>query len=102
MPLRQSVKRCLYLSMAGLLFACGACHSAGKPGAQIWMYTSDLDRSRGSDTVLSNASFLDLRPDGGFTQDFGRFEYGTWNLKGQHLYLTDQHRKTYVYRVADL
>lgn len=95
-------RKWLYLSMAGLLFACGACHSADKPGAQIWMYTSDLDRSRGSDTVLNNASFLDLRPDGGFTQDFGRFEYGTWNLKDQRLYLTDQHRKTYVYRVADL
>ncbi|HVS97696.1 MAG TPA: hypothetical protein VHE54_14480 [Puia sp.] len=95
------MKKSLYLPMAWLFLTLGAC-KPDKPGTQIWMYTSDFDRSQEHDTLLTNASFLDLGPDGRFTQDFGRFEYGTWNIQDQRLYLTDQHRKTYVYRVADL
>lgn len=84
-----------------LLLALGAC-TPRKPGSQIWMYTTDFDRNKGRDSVLTNASFLDLQPDGRFTRDFARFEYGTWELKGMQLLLTDQYHKTYVYPVDSL
>jgi hypothetical protein len=68
------------------------------PDAQIWFYLKSNDGPPTFDTALSPVSFLDLRPDGGYTQDWGHFAFGTWKVKNHQLYLTDQHHRTYVYQ----
>jgi hypothetical protein len=86
-----------------LLTGLCACSLADNPGAQLWLYTeSNAPSGTIVDTAIGTGSFLDLRPDGSYTRSFGRFEYGTWILKDQRLYLTNQKHKTYIYRVSEL
>jgi hypothetical protein len=85
------------LVLAGLI----AC-TPDKHGAGIYFYTPVADGDEHTDTTLNFASFLELRPDGSYSQDFGRFDYGNWALKNDRLYLTNQRRRTYVYHVLSL
>lgn len=89
---------CLFL----LLNILGGCNFPVKPGAQVWTFIMSSDNPPVWDTLLNRASYLDLRSDGRFTQDLGQFEYGSWELKDQRLYLSDQHHRTYVYRIPYL
>jgi hypothetical protein len=73
-----------------------------KPGSGIYFYTSFLEGDPNTDTALNFVSFLQLRPDGSYAQDFGHYDYGSWSLKEDRLYLTNQRRRTYVYRVISL
>jgi len=50
------------------------------------------------DSVLTRASFLELRPTG-LHPGLRHFDYGNWALKGQDLYLTNQHHTTYIFRL---
>lgn len=52
------------------------------------------------DSILSRASFMELRDDHTYTQDFGHFDYGGWKIKGNDLYLTNQQHHTYIFRLA--
>jgi hypothetical protein len=80
------------------LFGCGP-----KPrGAGLYTFFPVADGLDPVDTNLNVASFLELLPDGSYTLDFGRFDYGNWTLKDNRLYLTNQRRKTYVYYVLSL
>lgn len=96
------MKKVLFGCMAFLFMAFVACFTPNKPGAGLYFYKQSIR----ADTVvgvpnLGSASFLELRPDGSYTQDFGQFNYGTWMLKDMRLYLTNQHHRTYIYLVAD-
>jgi hypothetical protein len=87
--------------VALLLLGAVAC-SPDKPGSGMYFYTEVADGSEHTDTTLTFVSFLQLRPDGSYSQDFGRFDYGSWSLKDSRLYLTNQRKKTYVYKVMSL
>jgi len=65
-----------------------------------WFYS--YASGSGADTTggLTPASFIELRPDGSYTLDFGKYEYGAWTRKAGRLYLTDQQHKTYVYAMS--
>jgi hypothetical protein len=87
------------LAFCFLLCGLSACHLGEQFSTPLWIYhPTKLGLSRW-DTVLNAATFLDLEPDGRFTRDFDRFEYGKWSLLGDRLFLTDQHNLTYVYLV---
>ena len=90
-----------WLALAILLNGLFACTSY-QPGAGIYFYTPVADGVEHSDTTLTYVSFLELCPDGSYTQDFGHFDYGSWTLKDHRLYLSNQRRKTYVYKVLSL
>jgi hypothetical protein len=81
-----------------LVFFC-SCHLLDSRRPSLWLYEAPIDESRIPDSLLTPASFLEMRPDGSYTRDFGRYEYGSWALKNEQLYLTNQHHITYVYRV---
>ena len=96
------MKKTLFACMAFLFMAFVACFTPNKPGAGLYFYTQSIR----ADTVvrvpnLNAGSFLELRPDGSYTQDFGQFNYGTWMLKDMRLYLTNQRHRTYIYLVVD-
>ena len=61
----------LTTTLAGCLFA-------DKPGSHVWFYT--FGTGSGVDT-LTPVSFLELRPDGSYSSDFGRYEFGHWEKK---------------------
>ena len=82
-----------------LLPALTGCLFPAKPGSHIWFYT--FGTGSGIDS-LTPVSFLELRPDGSFTRDFGRFEYGHWEKKDQQLLLTNQDQKTFIYLIGKL
>lgn len=78
-----------------------ACYSPAKPGSGLYLYMPVADGdTTNADSLLTQASFLELRSDGTYTQDFGRFEYGSWMLKDNRLYLTNQRHRTYIYLVV--
>jgi len=89
------------LLSAILLTGLSGCHFLENFQPHLWLYAPKGD-TPAEDSLLSSASFLELRPDGSYTRDFGRFEYGNWNLKDQQLYLTDQRHITYVYRLKNM
>src|ERR1700754_1440175 len=86
--------------MALILFTLNGCILAGDHLPNLWFYT--YNTAGEADSLLTPASFLELRPDGSFTRDFGRFEYGTWSRKDNQLYLTNQQRTTYVFALNGL
>lgn len=57
--------------------------------ARLWFYTHTINSSEASDTLLTPASFLNLKKDGSYTRDFGVFEWGRWEIKKDELVLTD-------------
>lgn len=77
--------------------------------ASLWFYTYKSDpRPDRNDSMttagmtppeLTPANFLELRPDGSYTRDFGRFEYGSWEEKNHRLSLTNQAHETAAYTV---
>lgn len=85
------------------LTAFGACYKPNKPGAGLYFFmpVADGDTTH-KDSLLTLASFLELRPDGSYSQDFGSYDYGTWMLKDSRLYLTNQHHRTYIYLMTAL
>jgi hypothetical protein len=78
-------RRTVCLSFFVLLTLAG-CVFPVKPGSHVWFYT--FGTGPGADT-LTPVSFLELRPDGSFSQDFGSFAYGHWEQKDQQLLLTN-------------
>jgi hypothetical protein len=69
------------------------------PMPKLWFYTYGTGAPTGKDSLLSPASFLELRPDGSYTRDFGYFEYGSWIRKDRQLILTSRNRTTYTYQL---
>lgn len=82
-----------------LMTTCG-CMFTGNPLPTLWFYTYSNGTPTGKDTLLTPASFLELRPDGTYSRDFGRFDYGTWTRKEQQLYLTNLQHKTYIFQLG--
>ena len=91
-PLTVCISILFLLTLTGCIFPV-------KPGSHVWFYT--FGSGPGTDT-LTPVSFLELRPDGSFSQDFGSFAYGRWEQKDQQLFLTDQRHKTLIYTISDL
>ena len=96
--LRTALYCCLIFLLAGL----SACHLNEKFPSPLWIFRYSSNTPSKWDTILTRGSFLELRPDGSYTQDFGQFDYGNWNLKGHDLYLTNQHHTTYIYRLLSV
>jgi hypothetical protein len=81
----------IWLSLAATF----GCSLLVNPLPKIWFYTYGTGTPNGKDSLLNPASFLELRPDGSYTRDFGAFEYGTWLKKDHLLILTSHdHQKT--------
>jgi polyphosphate kinase len=93
------LRTALYCCLIFLLAALSACHLNEQFPSPLWFYRYSSNTPSKWDTVLNRGSFLELRPDGSYTQDFGHFDYGNWALKGQELYLTNQHHTTYIFRL---
>ncbi|HVS97697.1 MAG TPA: hypothetical protein VHE54_14485 [Puia sp.] len=83
-----------------LLPVLGGCIFRGNPLTHLWFY--GYGSGPGDDGGLTPANFLELRSDGSYTRDFGRYEFGSWKRKDMRLFLTDQQHKTYVYAIRSL
>ena len=85
-----------------LVFALAAagCSLLVNPLPKLWFYTDGTGTPKGKDTLLSPASFLELRPDGSYTKDFGKFESGTWLKKDHQLILSSHDHATTTYPLA--
>lgn len=78
-----------------LLLAATGCSLLVNPLPKLWFFTYGTGTPNGKDSLLTPASFLELRPDGSYTRDFGTFEYGTWLRKDHQLIFTSHdHLKT--------
>jgi hypothetical protein len=78
-----------------ILSATAGCSLLVNPMPRIWFFTDGTGTPDGKDSLLNPASFLELRPDGSYTRDFGAFDYGTWLKKDHQLILTGHdHGKT--------
>ena len=93
------MKKYLYCCLL-LLPALSGCLFRSNPLAHLWFY--QYGSGPGDDGGLTPANFLELRSDGSYTRDFGRYEYGTWMRKDMQLFLTDQHHKTYLYSIKSI
>jgi hypothetical protein len=83
-----------YVLFIFLLSATG-CSLLINPMPRLWFFTYGTGTPGGKDSLLNPASFLELRPDGSYTRDFGTFDYGTWLRKEHELILTGHdHQKT--------
>ena len=88
------MKKQFYVCMAMALLSAGLC-GCGNSMDHVWFYSY----GSGPDPAgqLTPASFLELRPDGSYTLDFGKYEYGSWTRKEDQLFLTNQQHATYIY-----
>lgn len=91
--------RALYLGLTLLSLAMAGCLFPDRPGSHVWFYT--FGTGPGIDS-LTPVSFLELRPDGSYTSDFGRYEFGRWEKRDQQLLLTNQQHQTFVYTLGKL
>ncbi len=90
------MKICYYTCLSLVLFSLSACGFLGNSLPGLWFYTYSGGAATEKENLLSPASFIELRQDGTYTRDFGRFEYGTWIRKDQQLCLTNQQHTTSV------
>jgi hypothetical protein len=96
------MKISFYICIALLLTGATGCMLTGDPLPKLWFYTYNSGSATDKDTLLTPASFLELRPDGTYTRDFGRFDYGIWARKAQSLYLTSQQHTTFVFQLNEI
>jgi len=89
------------LSLIGLLVP-GGCLITHDPLPALWFYTFSGGPAEERDTLLTPASFAEIRADGSYTSDFGHFEYGTWSRKDQKLSLTNQENVTTSFSLSGL
>ena len=87
------------LPLLALLFTLASCHINDKFSSPLWFYRYSSNTPSLWDSVLTRLSYLNLQPDGSYTQDFGRFDYGKWKLQDNDLYLTNQKNTTYIYHL---
>ena len=81
--------RTLYFTCLIFLLITGSgCMLLSDPLPHLWFYT--YSQGGETDSLLNPASFLQLRQDGTYTRDFGRFDYGTWVYKDKVLNLNDR------------
>ena len=92
----------LFIPLFLLDLSLNGCRLLDSSESRLWLYSSSSGLQGPVDSLLTPASFLELRPDGSYTQDFGRFDYGHWSLKNGKLYLTNQKNTTYVFRLKTL
>lgn len=93
------MKKQLYVLLL-LATAVAGLYGCGNSLQRIWFYTYGSGSGSDSTEQLTPASFLELRPDGSYTLDFGKYDYGTWTRKEDQLFLTGQQHKTYVYAMT--
>jgi hypothetical protein len=79
-----------------------ACRSKRSFAPSLWFYRSYDVSATNWDSLISRFSYLHLKADSSFTQDFGQFNYGKWRLLNNDLYLTNQHNVTYVYHLPSI
>ncbi|MGB8191874.1 MAG: hypothetical protein WCF67_08150 [Chitinophagaceae bacterium] len=89
--LKLSARLCMYSIALSVLL--GACTSKKDRLAKLWFFTYSSGTVAGNDTLLNPVSFLQLRADGTYTRDFGKFEHGTWHKEDQELFLKDHQGK---------
>src|SRR5687768_8010675 len=86
--------RSISLILITVLFIITAgCKSEKESISKLWFYTHSSRTALDGDPVLTPASFLLLRPDGSFTRDFGRYEFGSWKVDEKTLTLNSQDGK---------
>ena len=85
-----------------LLTTASGCLLSINPLPKLWFYTYGTGTPTGKDSLLSPASFLELRPDGSYTRDFGYFEYGSWIRKDRQLILISHSHTTYIYQLNSI
>jgi hypothetical protein len=94
----QHPKSILFASYFILVLLSGSsCLMLSDPVPALWFYTYSGGATTGRDSLLTPASFLELRKDGSYTRDFGRFDYGTWSVKDHQLTLTNARHKTFIF-----
>lgn len=77
-----------------ILLACATgCRFQSPHLNNLWFYTYNSNAGN-NESPLTPANFLELRHDGSFTLDFGKFEYGSWSFSNNQLYLTNQNHET--------
>jgi hypothetical protein len=87
--IQNLVSRIWYsILVLAILVSVNACQGEKGRVSRIWFYTFS-DPGTKKDTLLSPASFMMLHPDGSYTRDFGKFEYGQWTVTNGHLQLTN-------------
>jgi hypothetical protein len=69
---------CLFIVTTVLLLGCG---SKKNKLARTWFFTYSYEGAERRKDSLTPVSFLQLEPDGSYTRDFGKFDYGKWELK---------------------
>jgi hypothetical protein len=79
------------------LLAAAGCSLLVNPMPRVWFFTDGTGTPEGKDSLLNPASFLELRPDGSYSRDFGTFDYGTWLKKDRQLILTSHDHQTKSY-----
>lgn len=89
---RLRMKSFLNIIICITIVAATGCSLLVNPLPKLWFYTYGTGTPNGKDSLLNPASFIELRPDGSYTRDFGRFEYGTWQKKDHQLVLTSHDR----------
>ena len=90
------MKSPFYQCLSVVILLSGLCGCGSSPD-HLWFYTYGSGSNSDTAGLLTPASFVELRPDGSYTLDFGRYEYGSWSRKADQLFLTDQQHKTYIY-----
>ncbi len=93
------MKPLLHIAIFITIINATGCSLLVNPLPKLWFFTDGTGTPNGKDSLLNPASFIELRPDGSYTRDFGRFEYGTWQKKDHELVLASHDRLNSTYQL---
>ena len=72
-----------------IILLLAGCHLPGNKVDKLWFYTYSEVSSGNRDTTLNPTNFIELREDGTYSRDFGKFEYGSWQKTKNRIVLTN-------------
>ena len=76
------------------------CSKTKRPD-RLWFYTYSSGDAKNESMEATPASFLCLKPDGSYTRDFGKFDYGSWKLEKSALVLHSNTNQVIIFPIKN-
>jgi hypothetical protein len=96
------MRKIFFVLITSIILLQTGCVSKKEQLSALWFYIFSTSEGQGDNRKLTPANFIDLRSDGTYTRDFGKFDYGRWESEGNSILLTNQKTEKIIFSITIL